>query len=196
MNTFHHKPHLSFVHWVWKSHIKKEATVLDATLGNGHDSIFILKEILNAGTGKLYAIDIQKEAIDSTLKNMQKASLNEFLIGQFHPIKACHSTIDQIEIPENFDLIVYNLGYLPGADKGITTLSETTLISIKKALLKLSAFGMITITLYPGHDEGEVESQHIEAFIQTLDEKSYQVLKLTWQNKKIAPYVIVIQKRD
>ncbi len=196
LNHFEHKPHITFVHWIWKSHIQPDAQILDATLGNGYDSVYILKEILPLGIGKLYAIDIQPQALNSANQTLASEQLNAAIINQFEPRLLCHSAIDQISFLKPLDLVIYNLGYLPGFDKSITTLKETTLASIKKAFLLLSKKGMITITFYPGHSEGEKEAILIESFLETLEEKDYQILKMKWVNKKTAPYVVIIQKRD
>ena len=62
------------------------------------------------------------------------------------------------------DLFMYNLGYLPGGDKSITTDSATTLKSLSSALELLAVGGLLCVVCYPGHEEGARESQAVEAF--------------------------------
>lgn len=193
MNLLLHKPHIAFLRWIWGSRLKKDDLVIDATIGNGHDSSFLLKNLLPEGI--LFGFDIQQQAIEATrvlIKN-ENPLLEEK--KAFFLEKKCHSLIDEIAYPKEVSLVIYNLGYLPGADKSVTTATSTTLTSIKKALLLLKSLGLITITIYPGHTEGKNEANHIEEFIKTLDHKCFQILHFTI-DKENAPYVVVIQKRS
>lgn len=47
----------------------------------------------------------------------------------------------------------YNLGWLPGGDKSITTKLEDTLESIEAAKRLVKHGGMISVMLYRGHAE-------------------------------------------
>lgn len=195
MNQSFNKPHLNFVQWIWTSKVQTNATIIDATCGNGHDSLYLLKNVLNKGTGTLYALDIQKKALESSKQQIERSSLDDLVKKQFHPLLLGHEKIDEIPFKDPPDLIIYNLGYLPGFEKHITTVKETTLESLTKASLIINLNGIITITCYPGHQEGKIESEAIEAWLTFLNEKQFQILKLTWNNQPSAPYVIVLQKR-
>ena len=46
--------------------------------------------------------------------------------------------------------VMFNLGYLPGEDHGITTRSETTIAALDQALGFLAARGIVTLVLYTG----------------------------------------------
>ena len=98
-------------------------TAIDMTAGTGKDSKFILE---NTQVENLTAFDIQKQAETKT-----KALIGED--KRFTFILKSHDQIDKY-IKDPVDLIIYNLGYLPGADKTITTPAESTLKSLKKAL--------------------------------------------------------------
>lgn len=164
---------------------KKDAKIaVDMTVGKGNDSKYILK---NTKVERLYGFDIQKEAeIES--KN---------LIGKdprfiFH--LASHDKIDKY-IKESLDLAIYNLGYLPGGNKEITTQYQSTIKSLEKTLDLLNKEGMIILTIYPGHPAGKVESEELEKFLAKIDPKKYAIMKLSYQNRpKNPPYIIVIQK--
>lgn len=191
--SYLHKPHIRFVQDLWFSKLGNINGVIDATLGNGHDSLFLIDQIINKN-GWLIGLDIQSQALqaaDELIKNQKLESKNiDYAFFQL-----CHSKIDTLNLKSAPDLIVYNLGYLPKGDKNITTLKETTIESLEKAIHLLASFGMITITLYPGHDEGYHEAKLIETWVENLSMQLFSVLKLNWIKNPTAPFVIVIQKR-
>ena len=61
LSLFSRSPHLSLAHQIWKDHLKKGAFVLDATVGNGHDTALVAPLIYPEG--RLIALDILPEAI-------------------------------------------------------------------------------------------------------------------------------------
>ena len=127
--------HIELAHLVWKKHLKKNSIIIDATCGNGHDSLFLAK---NLQEGTLFCFDVQKQALLQTQKNLCK---NIFYIHDCHSnLEKCHSY--------PVDLIIYNLGYLPGSNKKIRTGHRTTLISLKKAskMLMLAMQTIYTLT--------------------------------------------------
>ena len=151
-------PHIRIAHDLWERHVSPSDIAIDMTVGNGHDTLF-LSSILPLG--QVYGFDIQLQAIESTKKRVQNTS-NVTLIH------ASHETIDTIACPKPPSLIVYNLGYLPGGNKCMTTTAKTTLASLKKAIALLAPNGMISITCYPGHDEGKKETDAVALFVDSL----------------------------
>lgn len=181
-----------FSHLLWKQFIKKGAHMIDATCGNGKDTSFLANTFLTQDEGKLYAFDIQKSGIENTQKQL-KDKLKENTLQAIELICACHSQIDDY-VYEKIDLIVFNLGYLPHGDKGITTLTSTTLIALKKALLLLNVNGILSITCYPGHSEGAKETEHVLNWAQNLS-SNWTVTKHTWVNRsKDSPLLLLILK--
>ncbi|MEQ0488866.1 class I SAM-dependent methyltransferase [Anaerococcus murdochii] len=164
---------------------KKDIKVAaDMTVGAGNDSLYILE---NTKVERLYGFDIQKEAEIKAKK----------LIGEDLRFIFNLASHDQIEnyVKENLDLAIYNLGYLPGGNKEITTKYQTTIKSLEKTLDLLNKEGKIILTIYPGHPAGKVESEELEKFLAKIDPKKYAVMKLSYQNRpKNPPYIIVIQK--
>lgn len=185
--------HTDLSHLIWKKHLKKGLIAVDATCGNGHDSLFIAKEILEEGHGALYCIDIQKTAIENTkellVKNLPSSS---YARVKFH--QQSH-----VNFPSEIfscDLIVYNLGYLPaGSNKELTTMVESTIESIKKGCDLLSDGGLISIMCYPGHPEGLREQIALINHLNTLDSNIYLVSHLETINRVKAPSLILIQKK-
>lgn len=164
---------------------KKEIKVAaDMTVGGGNDSKYILE---NTSVERLYGFDIQKEAREKALS----------LIGndeRFIFNLRSHAEVDKY-IKEGLDLIVYNLGYLPGGDKTITTSYKTTIASLEKTLGLLNKDGIIILTIYPGHPAGKVESEKLEAYLQGLDQKKYGLIKIAYPTRpNNPPYIMVIEK--
>lgn len=54
-------------HRLWKHVVQKGDTVIDATCGNGYDTLAMLKLVADeSGLGCVYGLDIQREAVGST----------------------------------------------------------------------------------------------------------------------------------
>lgn len=180
------KPHLSAAHTFWKSLLEETDHALDATCGNGHDTLFLAKLLPK---GKLYALDIQQKAIDNT------SSLLEKELGPNHQVQllqGCHSCFPP-EI-KKLKLIVYNLGYLPGSDKQVKTRVKTTLKSVFKGLILLLEGGALSITCYPGHTEGTEEEMALLNYCQTLPQ-TYSFSHSRWEKRATAPSFLTIVKQ-
>lgn len=176
--------HLSCAHALWSNIISPNDLVIDATLGNGHDALFLAKCL--KGQGTLLGYDIQKKSIDAS---------NELFSA--HPeLKSIHTNFF-LQSHEEIDaslpkLIVYNLGYLPGGDKSITTTTNTTKKSIEKAMTLVKEGGVISITSYPGHEEGKMELDLIISFFSTPP-KGWRSFSFRSSNPN-APVLFLFQK--
>ena len=53
--------------------------------------------------------------------------------------------------------VVFNLGWLPGAAHAVTTRTETTLAAVTAAAELVAPGGIVTVCIYPGHEEGQRE---------------------------------------
>lgn len=180
-------PHIDLAHIYWKNFLKKTDNAIDATCGNGHDLLF-LTEIIDEGT--LFAFDIQKEAIENSKKLLAQNSVTNVCF--YHN---SHNNFSMIKCP--IHLIVYNLGYLPGGNKTITTEVNETLKSVKEGLAKVAPHcGAISITAYPGHTEGKKEEDALLLFLATLPPDAWEVRYHKWINSHNAPSLFWIQKRS
>lgn len=157
--------------------------VVDMTAGNGNDTLFLSKIAKH-----VYSFDIQESAIKETAQLLDKNSITNVTL-----IHDGHQNMDQY-VTNRIKCAVYNLGYLPGTDKSVTTLAKTTIDSIKKTLEYLLVDGFISITVYTGHKEGYNESVLLTEFITALPSKKYNVILYSTLNKKNAPYNIFIEK--
>ena len=161
--------------------IKPNDLVIDATIGNGYDSSFILPLIPQ---GHLYGFDIQETAIINTKKLLKKENYTLYKISHEHMLKT-------LKLENKVSLIIFNLGYLPNSDKKIKTNYKTTIKAIKDSIILLNNKGIILITVYPGTKEGLEESIKINEFLKNINHNVYRNT-----DNKIAPYLITIKKKD
>lgn len=175
-------PHLALAKNYWKGLLQPSDLAIDATCGNGHDTLF-LSELCH-----VIGLDIQTQALQNTeallLRHQKRAVLH----------RLSHAAIDTLPLPHAPRLIVYNLGYLPQGNKAITTQTETTLESLKKGMELLADDGAISITCYPGHEEGEREEKALLAFVETLPSSTWSVCLHRWLNRPRSPSLIWVHK--
>ncbi len=165
-------------------------TAVDCTAGNGNDTLFLAEK---AGPeGKVYGFDIQASAIEATRARLEAS---KHVACDITLILKGHEHLSE-EISEAVDVIVYNLGYLPRHDKSITTMTLSTLESVKQAMDLIKQGGIITITAYPGHSEGERESDALVNFLKTIDQSKFNISKSEFINQANTPPVLfIIEKR-
>lgn len=164
--------------------IEKEDTVIDATMGNGHDTLF-----LSGLCDHVYAFDIQADALFETKQKLVEANRNNVDL-----ILESHENI--LDYVIDFKGAIFNLGYLPGGDKSITTTAETTLKTFYKLLPYLRRNGFLLYVVYPGHEEGKKEADELhEAFYQ-LDSMRYKIVRidLPYQHSN-PPYILCLIKQ-
>jgi hypothetical protein len=153
-------------HTVIQNHLLAGDTAIDATVGNGHDTLFLAT--LTVPNGSVYGFDIQPAALASAQLRLQQQRLD----GGVTLINDCHSRIAEL-IPKaqhgKIKAVMFNLGYLPGSDKTVITQSESTLAALDAALDILSRQGVITILAYPGHSGGDQETASIQAWCEQLE---------------------------
>lgn len=173
---------------ICKLKIKEGDIVIDATMGNGNDTAFLCE--LVGESGKVYAFDIQENAVQNTKEKLVKLNIED----RARLIHDGHENIDRY-ILEKVKLAIFNLGYLPRGDKEITTKSETTIESIKKSLDILDDGGIILLIIYPGHESGYHEKLAIEHFSKQLNQKIFSVVDIKFANQiNSPPEIICIEK--
>ena len=172
-----------FAHKKINELVTKNDIVVDMTSGNGNDTLFLSKIAKH-----VYSFDIQEDAIKETTKLLDKNAITNVTL-----IHDGHQNIDKY-VFDKIKCAVYNLGYLPGTDKSVTTLATTTIESISKTLDYLALEGFVSITVYTGHKEGYNESIQITEFVSSLPSKKYNVILYSTLNKKAPPYNIFIEK--
>jgi 16S rRNA C1402 N4-methylase RsmH len=173
--------------------VKPGDIAVDATVGNGHDTIFLAN--LTGPAGRIYGFDIQDEAIMSCKTKLKEQDLHE-QVTLFH---TGHENIMDSIPPLHFGKItgaIFNLGYLPGGDKNIVTVPETTIEAINQLLEIMAPEGIIVIVIYHGHPEGAVERDYLLRYVNSLDQSIAHVLEYRFINQKNnPPFIVAIEKR-
>ena len=165
------------------------ARAVDATMGNGHDTLWLCE--LAGENGKVYAFDVQAEAVERTRQRLTEKQVDAraelFCLGHQHMAEV---------IREPVDAIVFNLGWLPGAEHGVTTQTPTTLQAVNAALEVLKEDGLMTICIYPGHEEGTRELHALLNWASSLDDKRFDAMLKTYVNQpNDPPQMLAIRKK-
>ncbi|MFS9148970.1 class I SAM-dependent methyltransferase [Streptococcus infantis] len=165
--------------------ITQEDIVVDATMGNGHDTFFLAKL-----AKQVYAFDIQEQALEKTSQRLQEAGLtNAELILQGH------ETVDQFVT--EVKAAIFNLGYLPSADKSIITQPQTTLDALEKLCHMLVKGGRIAIMIYYGHEGGDIERDAVMGFVSHLPQEEYTAaIYRTLNQINNPPFLVMIEKLE
>lgn len=186
--------HIHLAHTLIAQILNQGDTVVDATCGNGNDSLFLAKRIFgDQDIGTLYCMDIQKAAIEKTRLKLEK-ELNPKYMEKIHFDNQCHSSFSSSISADSLSAVVYNLGYLPGSDKTLITNSTTTIRSISNALLLLRKNGIISITCYRGHEGGLDESHAVESFLEALPSSKWSVYSHIPTNRMSSPILHTIYR--
>lgn len=162
--------------------------IVDATAGNGRDTLFLAKN--SNEQAKIWAFDIQEEAISSAKKLLDDAGYQQKVVF----ILDSHVNVEKY-VRETVDIAMFNLGYLPRGNHSITTNFNSTLEAVQHILEILSVGGIVTIIAYPGHRQGEEEYHALELFLRQLEPTFYTVgcWNLINHSPK-APVLYVIEK--
>lgn len=178
---------VQLAHLLIRSRLNEGDSAVDATVGNGHDTLFLAK--LVGPTGTVTGFDVQEIAIRTTAE--KTANLPRINLHQ-----TGHENAEQyIETPVK--AVMFNLGYLPGAEKQIITRPGTTLQALDVFTRNLAENGIITIVLYTGHEGGPEEAAEIRQWCSQLDQTIYTVIEYGFVNQKNAPpSLIAIESKN
>lgn len=179
---------LNYAQYLLEETIEFGETVIDATCGNGNDTLFLSN--LVGGEGRVLAFDIQEQAISAT--KQKAADLGKTNISLFQD---SHANAGDY-ITKEIAAAIFNLGYLPKSDKAIITKAESTIKAIKAILSYLKKDGLIIIVVYHGHEGGKAEKEAVLNYVTQLEQKEYHVLRYEFINQKNnPPFLLAVQKR-
>lgn len=163
---------------------------VDATAGNGHDTLLLSR--LAGENGFVIAMDIQETALNTTKILLDKEA-------EFDNVKLVldsHANIASYLDGRKLQMAVFNLGYLPGGDKSITTNANEVIKALNNLFPFLLSGAVVFVTVYPGHLPGEKEACILEEYFAHLPQKQYSVMKNSFINQKNSPpQLFVINKR-
>lgn len=161
---------------------------VDATVGNGGDTLKILNNI--SPDGFVFGFDIQRKAIENTKERLSKHSFNNFKL-----ILDGHENIENY-LDFSIDFAVFNLGYLPKYDHSITTKANTTIKSLDYLMSILKKNGKILISAYKGHKGGMEEYTALKKWLESVDQKKFNVCEMEFINQvNYPPSLFVVEKR-
>ncbi len=171
-------------HDLIRKFVRQGDTVVDATAGNGNDTVFLAG--LVGDNGKVYSFDIQEKAVFETERKLRAHQLSE-------RVKLIHDGHQNAGgyISEKVTAVMFNLGYLPGGDHSIGTRWETTIEAVKTFMGILKTGGVISIVIYYGGDSGFEEKDHVMEFLKTIDCKQYTVMQVEFINQINCPPILV-----
>ena len=169
-------------------HLKKGGIAVDFTMGNGHDTLWLAEQV--GETGKVYAFDIQPQALENSERLLRESGCPK----NYTLILDSHANVEQY-VKEPICAGMFNLGYLPGSDKKITTMRDTTLAAIDAAIELMDKDAIILIAVYPGHAEGDIEGQLVGERLSKLDRKLYTVACFKMVNSPTSPFFYIIEGR-
>lgn len=187
------QPVLAFVRTLMQNAIHNGDIAIDATVGNGHDTVFLAKLVGEAG--KVYGFDIQAEAIEVTKKRLIEEDLAE-RVALFQLGHENAETVIPLEDHGNVATAIFNLGYLPKGDKTIITKPKTTISAVEQMLKMLKVGGIVVLVVYHGHDGGAEERDTLLQYVTTLNQGKFHVLQYSFINQRNhPPFVLAIEKR-
>ena len=165
--------------------IIKDDIVVDATMGNGHDTLFLAKL-----AKQVYAFDIQEQALEKTNQRLQAAGLTNVQL-----ILQGHETVDQFV--SELKAAIFNLGYLPSADKSVITRPHTTIEALEKLCNRLVKGGRIAIMIYYGHEGGDLEKDAVLNYVSQLPQQEYTAtIYRTLNQVNNPPFLVMIEKLE
>ncbi|WP_409344599.1 class I SAM-dependent methyltransferase [Paenibacillus sp. MBLB4367] len=186
---------LSCAHKLVEERLRSGETAVDATVGNGVDTLFLAK--LTGAAGRVYGFDIQEAALAKAQERLRESGL-----GTAESVSLVCSShermLDHIDasLHGQVGAVMFNLGYLPGGDHATITTAASTLPALTAALTLLRKGGIVTVVLYPGHEGGAEEAEAVQQWAVQLPQSEFQSLCYRFLNAlNNPPYVIAVEKR-
>ncbi len=159
--------------------------VIDATAGNGHDTVF-LAECVGPG-GRVLAFDVQAAAIAAAQERVRAAGL----VLRVEFFQESHAMMDTRAAPGTVAAVMFNLGYLPGEDHRVMTQPATTLQGLECASGLLREGGGLAVVCYPGHPGGALEAAAVERWFEALAERGWRVARYgALGTRRPAPFLL------
>lgn len=163
-----------------KEHIQSGDCCIDATAGNGKDTEFLCGQV--GENGKVYAFDIQKEALEKTAERLEMSGLSQ----------RCERILDGHEKMKNYvreqvSAVMFNFGYLPGGDHKIATKPETSVRAVQEGLALLKKGGIMSLCIYSGGDTGYEEKEILLQYLKELDPQEFLVIMGWYYNRQNDP---------
>lgn len=171
-----------------RDHVLPGDIVIDATAGNGHDTLLLAELVGEAG--QVFAFDNQADAIESTRSRLVQVGLERRVILLCHGHEQMVQTIPE-SLHGRLKAVIFNLGYLPGGDKSHTTQTAITLSALTQAFKLLMPGGMLSIMAYTGHPGGRAEAEAIKQWAAALTQASCEISAPPSKNNNAPEWVVI-----
>lgn len=186
-HTHHLRGPVPLVHLLLKQLVQPGDRVVDATCGNGKDTL-LLAELVGEN-GLVVAFDIQETALERSAARLAEAGF----AGRVTLLAAGHEEMARL-VTAPLSAVVFNLGWLPGGNRELITRPESTLPALDSALHLLQPGGVLAITCYSGHDGGDAETAAVLAWAAALPAQQFHVWRMGQLNvPAAAPFCLIIQ---
>lgn len=179
-------------HLLWSQKIQAGDVVVDATCGNGRDTLMLANLVGDSGT--VHAFDLQASAVTAT-KNLLQASGIQPDSARVRLHCVCHTRMTEVVGMESASLVVFNLGYLPKGDRSIKTEPESTVKAIQSAMEVIQSKGLISVMAYTKHHGGMDEYQAVKTLCSELPTDEWVSAESNLLNRPSAPRLISIWRR-
>ena len=171
------------------AHLPHAALCIDATCGNGGDTAFLCG-LSAASGGRVLGFDIQPEAIASTRAHLAQKGFT----AELH--RDSHANLLQYVTPGTADAVMFNFGWLPGADHAVFSTAGSSIPALEAALTALRPGGVLSAILYSGRVIGSDEKRHILQWARALPLTKCTVLVCDFANwADTAPLPCLVLKK-
>ena len=167
------------VHRFLEQTVRPGSFCIDATAGKGRDTALLCR--LAGERGRVMAFDIQQEAVDQTKALLEAEGLTAEVVLD------SHAHMERYADAGTVDCVVFNFGRLPGGDPAVFTRAESSVAALDAALRVLKPGGAVAIALYYGGANGYGERDVVLAWLETLDDRRFSVLRCDWANRRNDP---------
>ncbi len=168
---------LGLSHQFMAAHVREGAFCIDATAGKGRDTLFLCR--LVGESGRVLALDIQADAVAQTTALLTAEGVS----ARAQVVQDCHSHLADYANPASVDGIMFNFGWLPGGDHNTFSHADTSVAAVRAALDLLKVGGVMTLCLYYGRQNGTAERDALLAFLPTIDNRRYTVIRGDFANR-------------
>lgn len=183
----------NIAHHLVGSIVRKGDHVVDATAGNGHDTLFLAD--LVGPEGKVDSFDIQDEAIAATRR--RTAGYPQVCLHQIS-----HTDM-RTRINGQVRAVMFNLGFLPSGDKSVITKPDSTLAALEDSRFLIEGDGILSVIVYPSHHGGSEEAICVDGWFSRLPSEEFKVWRCgDWPPpvpgncpKNPAPYLLAAVRR-
>ena len=182
---------VKFVQDFLAARLESPRLCVDATCGNGGDTAFLCG--ITAPAGRVLGFDIQPDAIASTRARLEQAGVPA---QRYELVCTSHARLLQYVEPGTADAVMFNFGWLPGADHAVFSTAQSSIPALEAALQAVRPGGVVSAILYSGQVIGSDEKQAVLAWLRALPLKDFTVLVCDFANwAETAPLPCIILKK-